>query len=192
MDRIRKRRRAPSNIPANRVHVARLTATDAPRYRAFMLHAYEAAADAFTSTAEERAAEPESWWVKRIADPSALSFSLGAFRGDELVGTVTIEFAVKPKTKHKAQLIGMFVAESARGLGAGRALVHAALEAAAARPGIVVVTLTVTEGNAPAIALYESCGFRAFGIEPMAIGTPSGFKSKVHMWLHLPSAPTAA
>jgi hypothetical protein len=30
-----------------------------------MLRAYEVAADAFTSTPEERAAEPESWWVKR-------------------------------------------------------------------------------------------------------------------------------
>jgi len=174
------------------MNVARLAASDAARYRALMLHAYEVAADAFTSTPEERAAEPESWWVKRIADPSSLSVSFGAFHGDELVGTATIEFAAKPKTKHKAYLIGMFVSESARGLGAGRALVNAALEAAAAHPGVLVVTLTVTEGNASAIGLYESCGFRTFGIEPMAIKTPTGFKSKVHMWIHLPSAHTAA
>jgi ribosomal protein S18 acetylase RimI-like enzyme len=170
------------------MRVARLAATDAPRYRALMLHAYEVAADAFTSTPEERAAEPESWWVNRIADPRSLSASFGAFRDDELVGTVTIEFSAKPKTRHKCHLIGMFVAESARGVGAGKALVRVALEAAAARPGIVVVTLTVTEGNASAIGLYESYGFRRFGVEPMAIATPDGFKSKVHMWLHLPSA----
>jgi ribosomal protein S18 acetylase RimI-like enzyme len=174
------------------MHVARLIATDAPRYRELMLHAYEAAADAFTSTREERAAEPESWWVKRVADPNLLSASFGAFQDDKLVGTVTIEFSAKPKTKHKCHLIGMFVAESARGIGAGRALVHAALEAAAARPGVTVVTLTVTEGNASAIALYESCGFRTFGVEPLAIATASGFKSKVHMWLHLSSTCTAA
>ena len=82
----------------------------------------------------------------------------------------------------------MFVSEALRGQGAGRALVQAALGAAASRPGVLVVTLTVTEGNAPAIALYESCGFRTFGIEPMAIATPSGFKSKVHMWLQLPTS----
>lgn len=169
------------------MHVARLTATDAPRYRALMLHAYEAAADAFTSTPEERAAQPESWWVKRIADPDSLSVAFGAFIGDELAGTVTVEFAAKPKTRHKAHLVGMFVSEALRGRGAGRALVQAALEAAASRPGVLVVTLTVTEGNAPAIALYASCGFRTFGIEPMAIATPGGFKSKVHMWLQLAS-----
>ena len=57
--------------------------------------------------------------------------------------------------------------------------------AAKRRPGIQVVTLTVTEGNAPAIRLYESFGFKAFGVEPMAIAMPGGFKSKVHMWLIL-------
>ena len=33
------------------MHVVALTERDAPRYRALMLHAYEAAGDAFTSTA---------------------------------------------------------------------------------------------------------------------------------------------
>jgi RimJ/RimL family protein N-acetyltransferase len=174
------------------MHVVALTAQDATRYRALMLHAYEAAADAFTSTAEERAAEPESWWVQRIGDPKALSLAFGAFEGQELVGTVTVEFSSKPKTKHKAHVIGMFVAEAARGTGASTALLGAALEAAKARPGVLVVTLTVTEGNVPATRLYESVGFKAFGVEPMAIVTPNGFKSKVHMWLQLPSARGAA
>jgi ribosomal protein S18 acetylase RimI-like enzyme len=79
---------------------------------------------------------------------------------------------------------------SARGLGAGKALLQAAVAAAASRAGVRVATLTVTEGNAPAIALYEACGFKAFGTEPMAIATPGGFKSKVHMWLELPRAAT--
>jgi RimJ/RimL family protein N-acetyltransferase len=168
------------------MQIVLLVASDAQRYRALMLHAYAAAADAFTSTPEERAAEPESWWISRIADPKGLSQAFGAIHNGELVGTVTIEFATKPKTRHKAHLIGMFVTEEARGLGAGRALVNAAFAAAQARSGVLVATLTVTEGNIPAIALYESCGFRTFGIEPMAIATPGGFKSKVHMWFSLP------
>ncbi len=172
-------------LAAETMHIAQLAASDAPRYRALMLHAYAAAADAFTSTPEERAAEPESWWVSRIVDPKGLSLAFGAFHNDELVGTVTIEFSAKPKTRHKAHFIGMFVSEAARGLGAGKALVQAALSAAAKRPEVLVVTLTVTEGNAPAIALYQSSGFKTFGLEPMAIATPEGFRSKVHMWHQL-------
>ncbi len=164
------------------MHVAPLVATDAPRYRELMLHAYAAAPDAFTSTPEERAAEPESFWVKRIADPTGLSLAFGAFHEDRLIGTVTIEFAAKPKTRHRAKIIGMFVLESSRGMGAGAALVEAALAAARAREGIRMVGLTVTEGNASAIGLYERSGFKSFGTEPMAIATPEGFRGKVHMY----------
>ncbi len=174
------------------MHIARLQASHAEPYRALMLHAYTAAADAFTSTAQERAGEPASWWVARIADPKGLSQGFGAFIDGELVGTVTIEFSAKPKTRHKAHLIGMFVAEAARGRGVGAALLQAARDAAAARPGVRLITLTVTAGNGPAIALYEAFGFATFGNEPLAIATPTGYKSKLHMWLDLQPAATAS
>jgi ribosomal protein S18 acetylase RimI-like enzyme len=174
------------------MHVSTLTASDADRYRDLMLHAYESAADAFTSTADERAAQPKAWWEKRIADASGMSVALGAFQATELVGTVALEFSSKPKTRHKAHLIGMFVHERARGLGAGAALLRAALLEASARMHVRVVTLTVTQGNEPAIRLYESAGFQTFGVEPLAISTPGGFKSKVHMWLELRRGDAAA
>jgi RimJ/RimL family protein N-acetyltransferase len=165
------------------MHVATLSASDVARYRELMLYVYAAAPDAFISTPEERAAEPESWWLRRVADPTGSSAAFGAFHDGSLVGTITIEFSPRPKTRHKAHLIGMFVRESYRGLGAGAALVHAALAFARARPEVRLITLTVTEGNAPAIGLYERCGCRVFGTEPMAIATPEGYKARVHMWL---------
>jgi hypothetical protein len=81
----------------------------AGEYRTLMLEAYAEAPDAFTSTPEERAAEPESWWVKRIADSSGLSAAFGAYIEGSLVGTAALEFSAKPKTRHKALLIGMYV-----------------------------------------------------------------------------------
>ena len=174
------------------MHAALLQPSNAPRYRALMLEAYELAADAFASTAEERAAEPEAFWVKRIADPSGLSAAFGAFEGQELIGTVALVFAAKPKTMHKALVIGMYVTPAARGSGAGRALLMAAIEHARIRKSLLLRTLTVTEGNAPAVNLYRSAGFQEYGVEPIAILTPSGFKGKVLMWLQLRHRATAA
>lgn len=165
------------------IHVAPLTADHAPRYRALMLEAYAQAADAFTSTPEERAREPMAWWAQRLASP--LSQSFGAFLGDALVGTVALEYAARDKTRHSAHVIGMYVQPAARGRQAGAALMQAAVAAARARGGVRVMRLTVTEGNAAAVRLYESVGFRAWGVEPWAIATPSGLQGKVHMALAL-------
>lgn len=41
--------------------------------------------------------------------------------------------------------------------------------------------LTVTEGNASAIRLYEDAGFVAFGTEPRAILVNDQLLGKVHM-----------
>ncbi|MBL8326241.1 MAG: GNAT family N-acetyltransferase [Rubrivivax sp.] len=161
--------------------IRQLTPADAAAYRALMLQAYVLDADAFTSTAEERELEPEAWWVKRIAHPAGLGVAFGAEQGGQLVGTVGLEYSAKPKTRHAALLLGMVVREAARRRGTGRRLVLAALAHAARRPEVRVVTLTVTEGNDAAIRLYEQAGFVAWGVEPMAIATPSGFKGKVHM-----------
>lgn len=94
-----------------------------------MLEAYEQAPDAFTSTAAEREAEPQSWWIKRIGGADGLATSFGAWKGSSLVRTVALEYS--------------------------------AIEAASARPEILSLTLTVTEGNAPALRLYRSVGFVA-------------------------------
>jgi ribosomal protein S18 acetylase RimI-like enzyme len=52
----------------------------------------------------------------------------------------------------------VFVEADARGSGAGRALVEAALERARER-GCARMELDADEANAPAVALYRSLGF---------------------------------
>jgi ribosomal protein S18 acetylase RimI-like enzyme len=167
------------------MHVSLLTATHAMAYKALMLHAYEQAADSFTSTPQERALEPDSWWHGRIDDPSGLTWVWGAFAGAELVGTVAVEYGAKTKTRHKGLIVAMFVHENFRGQGLARKLMRAAIEHGIARQGLLVLQLEVTQGNAPAEKLYKSLGFVPFGVEPMAVWTPEGYRSKVHMWLDL-------
>ncbi len=175
-----------------KMHIATLTAADASAYRTLMLEAYEQAPDAFTTTAEERRVEPESWWVRRIGSAEGLATSFGAWRDDHLVGTVALEYSSKPKTCHAALVLGMYLQPSARGTGVGLALMKAAVAAAASRPEIRSLNLTLTEGNASALRLYRSVGFVAWGVQPEAIRTDAGFRGKVHMSLALPWPRAAA
>ena len=168
------------------VTITGLTEADAPAYRALMLEAYEVP-DAFTSTPQERAAAPASFWVGRLAHPQGLSVAFGAFDAGALVGTVTLEFSDRAKTRHKAHVVGMYVRPEHQGKGIGRALLDAAVAHARTLAHVQVLNLTVTEGNAAALALYERAGFQAFGTEPMAVQTTDGYKAKVHMWKRLPA-----
>lgn len=174
------------------MRITPLTPAHAATYRALMLEAYEQAPDAFTTTADERRAEPEAWWVKRISSADGLATCFGAWEGERLVGTVALEYAAKPKTRHAALVLGMYVQPARRGRGIGLALMQAAIAAASARPDVLVLTLTLTEGNAAALRLYESVGFRAWGTQPHAIQTASGLKGKVHMTLALPRTDAAS
>jgi ribosomal protein S18 acetylase RimI-like enzyme len=157
-----------------------LDPADATGYRALMLEAYEREPDAFTSTPEERAALPMSWWEKRLGARDD-SFAFGAFDGAAMVGAIVLERGERTKTRHKGHIVGMYVRESHRGRGLGAALFRAAMETARADGGMRVVTLTVSEGNAAAQGLYERFGFCAFGTEPMAIAVEGRLIGKVHM-----------
>jgi ribosomal protein S18 acetylase RimI-like enzyme len=164
--------------------IRRLTPADAEAYRALMLEAYERHPEAFTSTVSERGTLPLSWWTERLdASTMAPQIVLGAFAPQGLlVGAAGILFDSGEKSRHKAKLFGMYVAPAARQSGFGRQLVLGLLAEAAARDGVKLVQLTVTEGNDAAQALYERCGFAAFGVEPFAIAQGGIFLSKVHMW----------
>ncbi|TFW29353.1 GNAT family N-acetyltransferase [Massilia arenosa] len=166
------------------MNIRRLDVADAAAYRSLTLAAFAAHPEAFTSTVEERARVPMSWWEKRLRDGEAPDVVFGAFEGSELIGTAGLQFSDRFKTRHKATLFGMYVDQAHAGQGAGRALVDACLAYARTR-GVSVVQLTVTEGNTRAYNLYRRSGFRDFGVEPCAVLDDAGYRSKIHMWLPL-------
>ena len=168
--------------------IRQLTPLDASAHRALMLEAYEKYPQAFTTSHAERVGLPLSYWAERLApgDP-APTVVFGAFdAGGRLAGVAGLNVPeTRIRSRHKGLLFGMYVAPSARRHGAGRQLVQAVLDAARARPDLRLVQLTVTEGNDSAQALYERCGFKTFGVEPMAVCVDGRYFGKVHMWCEL-------
>ena len=160
-----------------------LTPADACGYRSIMLHAYASEPDAFTSTVSEREPLPLSWWESRISDaPGASEWVIGAFADTRLVGLAGLTLERRERTRHKATLFGTYVLPEHRGSGVGKRIVQAVLSRARSQPGLRVVQLTVTESNLGAVRLYESCGFKAFGSEPLAVCVGSRYVTKLHMW----------
>lgn len=171
--------------------IQRLTPAHALAYRALMLEAYARHPAAFTSSAEERATLPTAWWESRLSEaPDAGERVFGALEDDALAGAVGLHFETRAKGRHKATLFGMVVRPEHQRRGIGAQLVAAALQHARSLPHLLLLQLTVTEGNDGARALYERFGFVPFGVEPCAVGIGATYLSKVHMWCPLRALPT--
>ena len=165
------------------MRIERLHAPHAVEYRALMLEAYELHPQAFTSSVRERAAMPLSWWESRLTSPCDVLF--GAFADAQLAGIVGLAFEPREKARHKVTLFGLYVADGVRQRGVGQQLVQAALADARLHQGLKLMQLTVTAGNDAAIKVYQRCGFRQFGLEPMAVRVGEDYFDKLHLWREL-------
>ncbi|MCC2632512.1 MAG: family N-acetyltransferase [Ramlibacter sp.] len=163
--------------------VRMLGPADATLYRSLRLRALREHPDAFTSSYEQDREQPVEAAARRLA---AHPF-WGAYHHAELYGFVGLERELRPKNRHKATVMGMYVAPEVGGQGVGRALLDA-LIAHARLNGLESLVLTVTDGNERATRLYEAAGFRSFGVEPDAIRVAGRPYAKNHM--HLQLAPT--
>ena len=129
---------------------------------------------------EVEAAKPLSVTEARLAAASP-DVVYGAFVGGTLAGVVGIARESRTKNRHKAVVFGMYVAPEFGRRGVARALVRHLVAAAKEAQGLEQLVLTVTHSNEPARLLYESEGFRSFGIEPRAIRVGDRYYDKDHM-----------
>jgi RimJ/RimL family protein N-acetyltransferase len=99
------------------------------------------------------------------------NFVLGAFTTPnlELIGTVGLRRESRLKERHKAVVVGMYVAPEAAGRGVGRALLNDLLARGGRIEGLRQIQLVVTRENEAARHLYESLGFRCYGREADAL-----------------------
>jgi ribosomal protein S18 acetylase RimI-like enzyme len=162
------------------VAIRRLGPADAAAYRALRLRGLEEHPDAFTSSHDEEALKPLSAAEARLA-PAGPDAVYGAFVCDALAGVVGLSREQRAKNRHKATVFGMYVSPEFGRRGIGRALIRHLVAAARQDTGLEQLVLTVTQTNGAARSLYESEGFRSFGIEPNAIRVGDRYFAKNHM-----------
>ena len=175
------------NEGAAPIELRLLCAADLDAYKALRDDMLAAHPEAFTSDAEtERARTPQSY-LPRLGCGAAddAQFVLGAWQHGALVGAIGSDRDGRLKVRHIAQLIGMMLRPELRGTGVAARLLDRCIGLLRATDGIEMVTLTVTQGNTPAVRLYERAGFTPCGRVPRAIRVGDSYHAKDQMVLML-------
>ena len=97
---------------------------------------------------------------------------LGAWDGDDLIGTVTLYLALPPNQPHRGEIAKLMTRVGHRGRGIARSLMLEAERIALERGRTLLVLETAEDGGAA--GLYEGLGYRRVGIIPGYALKPHG------------------
>ena len=114
------------------------------------------AGDHFAKLEREFAEKPHAVFIAEAPDGTALGWAVVLERMQEIY--------VVPQDRRTAYIAELYLAEAARGIGAGRALIAACEDWARAR-GITVMHIGVLPGNARAHDVYRAAGFADYAVE---------------------------
>jgi len=167
------------------IEIRLLTARDAEAYWHLRLEALEREPQSFGESPEEHRATTVESAAQRFTTNPDDNFVFGAFHEGQLVGMAGFFRYSLAKARHKGRIWGVYVRESCRKQGLGRALVVALLEKIKACPGVEQVSLTVVAGQEPAKALYRSLGFNSYGLEPRGLKVGGRYFDNEHMVLRI-------
>jgi RimJ/RimL family protein N-acetyltransferase len=164
--------------PLPELRVRALGEADAQAYKALRDHALAHHEEAFTSDAATEAKRGADSYFARLGAGADGGFTLGAWRGDRLVGAISCERDLRRKVRHLGHVVGTMVALDEQRKGIGGELLRALIERASADDELRLLTLTVTASNLGAVRLYERAGFTRYGTLPRAIRIAGRFLDK--------------
>jgi ribosomal protein S18 acetylase RimI-like enzyme len=146
-----------------------LTPNDAEAWWHLRLEALRNDPASFADSAEEHLKTTIETARERLNknDP-ANNFVVGIFEGGKLAGTAGFYRYTHNKELHKGHIWGVYVRPESRGKGLGSTLMKEIIRRARAIEGVEQITL-VASANLPAQRLYESVGFKSYGVEPHSL-----------------------
>ncbi|EIF34659.1 sortase-like acyltransferase [Burkholderia sp. Ch1-1] len=163
----------------NAVLIRQLGPDDRDDYFQLRLRGLRAHPDSFGQSYEEALAKGASQHDAMLEGSRAAEgdFLLGAYASaaTALIGVVGLLRIPSDKQRHKAAVVGMYVAPEAAGCGVGRALLNELLARASHINGLRQIQPLVGSRNEAARKLYESLGFRKYGCEVGALNVDGVF-----------------
>ena len=152
------------------IDVRKLAPDDVGAYRALRQRGLAEHLEAFTSSADEEAAQPVEKLARRLASDAARPHDavFGAYVDGQLAGVCGVDVDMRAKVRHKGHVFGMYVPSERTRRGIGGALMDRVV-AHARQHGLAQLTLTVTADNLGARRVYERAGFAIAGREPHAV-----------------------
>jgi ribosomal protein S18 acetylase RimI-like enzyme len=143
--------------------VRRLGPSDAAAFQALRLEGLAKDPCAFAPSHDEEAGQSLIEVAARLERQPVF----GAVAAGVLLAVAGFSLPEAAKKRHKGLLWGVYVRETARGQGLGRAVVARVIEHA--RGHVVQLHAAVVTSNEAARRLYRSLGFEPYGLEPRGL-----------------------
>ena len=147
-----------------RIIIREAEVSDAAQLRELRLDALRDSPTAFPAEFSVNANQPLSFWEGRLSS-NEIGTIFFAEQESQLIGMIGIRRGESLKTKHSANIWGVYVRPAWRGLHISDSLI-AACTAWARSKDVNILKLGVVIASAAAVRCYQRCGFTIYGTEP--------------------------
>ena len=141
---------------------------DVSAFRELRLEALQDSPTAFSMDHQRASHQPIKYWEDTLVMDDMESTIFFAEHDGQLIGMTGIARGRSPKTRHGADVWGVYVTPQWRGLHIAEQLIHSCKIWAKARD-VLILRLAVVATNKTAIQCYERCGFVTYGKEPRSL-----------------------